>query len=412
MLGRFGIKVAFGVAVVLLWTVCAIFTLELVLRARTAWINSQNDLVRQNRTGVHPPREILGHGEPLTVSPPSLTCIGGSTTAEGADNDSTYPALLERNLREDFPGKRIEVLNYGVQGLRTRGQFVHMPTFLNLEADLVIAYIGVNDLWHDIPAPPRGHPENTIQEIFNLAGRLANWYLPWTADRKRQWIRDTTIANADSMRRIFGRTGTRFVLCTIAHPRPESLSREVLQYQRYHFNHLEYLCALAEFENEAIREYSAENNLFYIPFDENFHRYEHMFDWCHVPHDAKALKADTRLHATKQAGKPGRYNSDKRAAGRKVSILEVAGRRKHRSGTRHYPRSMADQLTINLVLCGPRKVGEAQDESRETGHHRCFKINGHWDHDRGSDGCRQHNRIPHNTTPFVRLIEEDCNRLH
>jgi hypothetical protein len=67
-----------------------------------------------------------------------ILCIGGSTTYEGSDNASTYPALLQARLKSLFPGRQIEVLNCGIEGIRTRSQFLLLPDYLELEPDLII----------------------------------------------------------------------------------------------------------------------------------------------------------------------------------------------------------------------------------------------------------------------------------
>lgn len=245
-----------------------------------------NDFVT-NRHGFRAPEVSI----PKSKDVFRILCIGGSTTAEGQDNASTYPALVQAELRAAFPGKHIEVLNYGVQGIRTRSQFLHLPTFLALEPDLVIGYLGVNDLRLDVPAS-FVRPGALFFETQSLVQRLTNWYLPWTRDTKQAWIDGLTLTNIESLRRIFAREGIRFALCSAAYPHTEAITRDQRDYLRYRHDATPYLAELTAMLNRSLEDYCDEQKLFYIPFDENFRAYELMSDWCHVSHQGKIVKAD------------------------------------------------------------------------------------------------------------------------
>jgi lysophospholipase L1-like esterase len=223
-----------------------------------------------------------------------ILCIGGSTTAEGSTDDQTYPAHLQEALRKRFPGKAIEVINCGVQGLRTRGQLVHLPRFLELQPDLVIGYLGVNDLKLDVSHPwiytfgsMPPFPRETTRAIL----RRADWFFPRVENDNREAIRELTLPNLEALRRVLGARGTRLALTSIVHP-PEgaltSLQGHILEYKVFANNYWSQYAAVA---NEEIEAWCRAKNVFYIPTHENFHHYDLMTDWCHTTDEGNRLKA-------------------------------------------------------------------------------------------------------------------------
>jgi lysophospholipase L1-like esterase len=87
-----------------------------------------------------------------------VLCMGGSTTFDGFNGgDIHWPLLLERKLQARFPGRKIEVLNAGVNGWSTAHSLTHfLFDGLALEPDLVIVHHSVNDLsvnFHGEPLP-------------------------------------------------------------------------------------------------------------------------------------------------------------------------------------------------------------------------------------------------------------------
>jgi lysophospholipase L1-like esterase len=87
-----------------------------------------------------------------------ILCLGGSTTFDPYNGAGTnWPLLLQEKLRAQFPRRRVEVLNAGVNGWSS----AHSLTYflfdgLSLEPDLVIVHHNVNDLsvnFHGTPEP-------------------------------------------------------------------------------------------------------------------------------------------------------------------------------------------------------------------------------------------------------------------
>ena len=77
-----------------------------------------------------------------------IVCVGGSTTESPyASDDSTYPALLEAELRARVPKKHIEVVNAGVSTYTSGQCLINFAlNLLELSPDLVVFYQGINDL--------------------------------------------------------------------------------------------------------------------------------------------------------------------------------------------------------------------------------------------------------------------------
>ncbi|MFN8528113.1 MAG: SGNH/GDSL hydrolase family protein [Anaerolineae bacterium] len=101
----------------------------------------------------------LGYrGEDVTLPKPSdvfrIVALGGSTTFGYTPVDQTYPADLQRILRETYGYTNVEVVNAGVVSYTT---FNIVPNFmtrvLELEPDMAIFYEGVNDI-HTRTVPP------------------------------------------------------------------------------------------------------------------------------------------------------------------------------------------------------------------------------------------------------------------
>jgi len=75
---------------------------------------------------------------------PLVVFLGDSLTAGlGLDENQAYPALLERQLREE--GKAVRVVNAGVSGDTTAGGLSRIGWILGQHPDLVVVGLGAND---------------------------------------------------------------------------------------------------------------------------------------------------------------------------------------------------------------------------------------------------------------------------
>lgn len=90
----------------------------------------------------------ISQGKPLEI-----VALGSSSTAgSGASSpQASYPARLEAELRRRFPGRDIQVQNFGTGGALARHMLERIEsTILDLQPTLVIWQTGVNDATQDV----------------------------------------------------------------------------------------------------------------------------------------------------------------------------------------------------------------------------------------------------------------------
>ena len=98
----------------------------------------------------------------------SILTIGGSTTNQlYLPEEATWQAVLERSLRR--AGHEVIVANAGIDGQSTVGMiadldlwFPHVP---HLRPRLVLAYVGINDVYKVGPGGPRSTGEEASRQI-------------------------------------------------------------------------------------------------------------------------------------------------------------------------------------------------------------------------------------------------------
>lgn len=77
-----------------------------------------------------------------------IVTLGGSTTWDGPDDETTWPALLEKRLNEHYAarGQRIEVINLAMDGATSAMSLMWLALLgVDYAPDLVISADGVND---------------------------------------------------------------------------------------------------------------------------------------------------------------------------------------------------------------------------------------------------------------------------
>lgn len=94
-----------------------------------------------------------------------IVALGDSLT-EGynLDAESSYPALLEKKLREN--GYNYRVINAGVSGETSAGTLARVPWIMSLKPDIVILETGANDGLRGLD------PELTKENIREIIRRL------------------------------------------------------------------------------------------------------------------------------------------------------------------------------------------------------------------------------------------------
>lgn len=232
--------------------------------------------------------------------PPGLfriICLGGSTTVIGRTNRETYPALLEVKLREEFPDRELEVLNFGVSKYGT-GEVIELALrSLRYRPDLVIKYNGANDLWWDyflmlkeeLPAWKRYALRSYLfQTLF------PNSLLP-PAEEIASRLRSGLIPSLDYLNSVLDSAGSRLVVVTFFRPDLSALTPDQKYYLDFNVRHFwgrqlgtmefiragPYLKALAIY-NDVLREFCRERGVPCIDLEMSFPRdFDFYVDICH-----------------------------------------------------------------------------------------------------------------------------------
>jgi hypothetical protein len=183
--------------------------------------------------GIHHEIRINSLGfrsEEFEVPKPSgvtrVICIGGSTTVQGRTNEETYPAALQRRLRERYRERRIEVLNLGINGTGSGYWLSRKDELFGYQPDVIVQYSFVNDLfWDHLPEYAVRHPLRRgvnlsllLARLFPLDARSLDRYFERTLRRKRALAREAR------------QHGVAYVAGTFAAPDPDRCSAEFQAY--------------------------------------------------------------------------------------------------------------------------------------------------------------------------------------
>ena len=163
-----------------------------------------------------------------------IVCVGGSTTVEGPTGETTYPAILERRLREMIGTPNIEVVNAGVHGANSATVLSRAQDYLALEPDLVVEYNFIND-YARYASSLQGASIGAAG--WNPAMRLRAWlrhsslaYMAWPAllnpgDAELGTYFETAIYdNLRALRGALARGGAEVCFASFAYPDPGGLS--------------------------------------------------------------------------------------------------------------------------------------------------------------------------------------------
>ncbi|HOK89970.1 MAG TPA: hypothetical protein PK379_08080 [Candidatus Hydrogenedentes bacterium] len=157
-----------------------------------------------------------------------IVCVGGSTTAEGPHNALTYPNLLERYLKDRWPG--INVVNAGIFALLSFGEAGHAEDYLALEPDLLLHYNFVNDVISVLDHAVAAEPFLSYRKLLRWLARgsvFARRHLDlWAMPSESALLAglDVTFSNMDFLRRKAQEKGVPVVFCTFARPDWDHLS--------------------------------------------------------------------------------------------------------------------------------------------------------------------------------------------
>jgi acyl-CoA thioesterase I len=152
-----------------MWRKLATLSLALLIPALAACGGPVSDDSPASARQVLPARVAL-RPAPAPVSAPAseaprIVFLGDSLTAGlGLDEDEAYPAILERELRQE--GVAAQVINAGVSGDTTAGGLSRLGWLLGQHPDLVVVGLGAND---GMRALPVAETEKNLREIVRRA---------------------------------------------------------------------------------------------------------------------------------------------------------------------------------------------------------------------------------------------------
>jgi len=106
-------------------------------------------------------RSAVAKPAPAVAAAAKVVFLGDSLTAGlGLAEDQAYPALIERELRDE--GKPVQVINAGVSGDTTAGGLSRLGWLLGQHPDVVVVALGANDGLRGLPL---SEIETNLREI-------------------------------------------------------------------------------------------------------------------------------------------------------------------------------------------------------------------------------------------------------
>ncbi len=155
-----------------------------------------------------------------------IVCVGGSTTFEGPRNGLTYPALLEKRLREYYGTTAIEVYNCGIVAMSSSMEKDTFQAFLDFEPDLILHYNFANDtatVVNQVYAGLSGEEDSAgviqawLRKSRFLSGNFPRALLPGE-DKFTAVVEATTMQNMRFMAEEARKHGVDMAVCSFAYP--------------------------------------------------------------------------------------------------------------------------------------------------------------------------------------------------
>jgi len=221
-----------------------------------------------------------------------IVCIGGSTTAEGLTNDTTYPALLEKKLNNYFSSDRIEVLNCGISGLNSFGEKEKMLIYLQMKPDLLLEYNVINDIfWVLMQQWLHNRPlwKRVLSRSLFLAYKFSQFLIVSEKDVKESF-NSYTISNLKEIYKMASKNNIKVVFCSFAIPDISKLSKEDIEYLDYDVRtswkgevDFKTYARYVRIYNECLEQMCIENDILFIPLAEYLSGGTDYFrDICHL----------------------------------------------------------------------------------------------------------------------------------
>lgn len=105
--------------------------------------------------------------------PRKIVFLGDSITELGVQPDG-YVTLIAREIRRQFPKRDIDIIGAGISGNKVPDLEDRLERDVLLKKpDIVVIYIGINDVWHSVlPGHTGSSPENFQTGLRQLIHRL------------------------------------------------------------------------------------------------------------------------------------------------------------------------------------------------------------------------------------------------
>lgn len=245
-----------------------------------------------------------------------ILCIGGSTTVEGRTNETTYPAMLQTQLRDHFHTQSIEVINCGVHGRGIGSERDGLPKYLALQPDLIVYYNFINDFRSQVGILTHvserfsESPRNAIQAWLRksplLFPRFSSYLLPPEHDM-RQAIRANIVEPLRQFANAFQQQGVKVAMCSFAYPDTTALSakeRDFFDFAADSFWFRQHVMSLGQYTlqvrsfNTTLKDMCAREGILYVPVAEKLRNgHDGFIDICHMNPIGIQRKAGTVAQA-------------------------------------------------------------------------------------------------------------------
>lgn len=230
-----------------------------------------------------------------------ILCVGGSTTEEGNFNDVTYPNLLEERLNAQRGSRDIDVVNCGMSGASTSQHIARLSDHLLMEPDMVVIYIGVNDIVHKLFKDWTGTPSLWLARQSLWVNEKFNLEMLPAADAREAGLRESILQRIADMSAYYRAHNVKVAVASFAYPDLENLVADELFYYQQN-NREEWGGRYVTFEtyvdtmrlyNTLLKEFCEKEKIEYVPVAENIAGgAEYFGDLCHMKNKGIERKAE------------------------------------------------------------------------------------------------------------------------
>ncbi len=239
-----------------------------------------------------------------------ILCIGGSTTAEGLTDELTYPAMLQRKLREHFHSDKIEVVNGGIFAATTGLERKRLGDYLAVQPDLLIHYNFVNDVTYQYALWASDNGlfsllKNRLARSLFLRHHFNMWLLPGRGTLESA-IGTSVVDNIRAILEGARTAKAEMAICSFACPDVGHVPAEDIDYFNLRLDSMIAQSTLdirgyaqvVETYNGLIRDLCRREQLIYVPVSEELRGGTELFtDICHLRPWAIERKAEAVFRA-------------------------------------------------------------------------------------------------------------------